>query len=209
MISHARRPGRSARMRSHFGIGLAWGWRIPKATPAQRRCTRRKLRERRVPMEGPGNHLRRSHHRQSSFGTRTVGSRPAAWLPGRGSVVAYLDEDHAPVHHHGRQTPKDQFDFFPDRGRRGGCTPRQDPRLLLPSRGPPVHRRDPHLPLIDRPLRRPSSRACATRSRSSSPSWRSTGSTTSTTCWPSTPMRSTQISGLPFMRPHRRRARLR
>ena len=89
-----------------------------------------------------------------SFGTRTIRfetgrlARQAA-----GSAVAYLDDDTMVLSATtASKKPKDQLDFFPltvdveERMYAAG----QDPRLLLPPRGPALRGRDPHLP-PDRP----------------------------------------------------------
>ena len=54
--------------------------------------------------------------------------------------------------HHGRQAPEGPVRLLPadDRRRGADVRGRQDPRLVLPPRGPPQHRRHPHLP-PDRP----------------------------------------------------------
>ena len=106
------------------------------------------------------------------FGTRTIRfetgrlARQAA-----GSAVAYLDDDTMVLSATtASQAPEGAPRLLPADGRRRGAHVRRraDPRLVLPPRGPSQRGRDPDLP-ADRPAAAAvaSSRACATRSRSS------------------------------------------
>ena len=144
-------------------------------------------------MEGPEISTAEAVIDNGRFGTRTIRfetgrlARQAA-----GSAVAYLDDDTMLLSATtASQAPQGPARLLPADGRRRGAHVRRGPhpRLVLPPRGPPVRGRDPHLP-AHRPAAAPdaSSRACATRSRSSSPSWRSTP-TTCTTSSRSTPRR--------------------
>ena len=121
------------------------------------------------------------------------GSRPAGW-PSRPPAPSPPTSTTRPCSCRPRRpasSPKDHLDFFPltvDVEERMYAAGR-DPRLVLPPRGParPRTRSSPAASSTGRCARR-SSRACATRSRSSSRSWRSTP-TTCTTWSPSTPRR--------------------
>ncbi len=93
-----------------------------------------------------------------SFGTRTIRFETGRLAQqAAGSVVAYLDDDTMLLSATtASKHPKEHFDFFPltvDVEERMYAA-RQDPRLVLPPRRPPEHRRDPHLP-SDRPSAAP------------------------------------------------------
>ena len=92
------------------------------------------------------------------FGTRTVRfeagrlARQAA-----GSVVAYLDDETMLLSATtASKQPEGALRLLPADGGRRGAHVRggPDPRLVLPPRGPAVHRRDPHRP-ADRPAAAP------------------------------------------------------
>src|SRR4051812_9675884 len=132
-----------------------------------------------------------------SFGTRTVRfetgrlARQAA-----GSVVAYLDDETMLLSATtASRQPKEHFDFFP-------LTVDVEERMYAIGKIPGSFFRREGRPgtdailtarLIDRPLRRRSSTVCATRSRSSSRSSRSTRRIL-TTHWRSTPRRRPRSS---------------
>ena len=95
----------------------------------------------------PSSTTASSAHRTVRFETgapRAPGRRLRRRLPRR--------RDDAAVGHHGRQAPEGAVRLLPADDRRRGADVRRraHPRLVLPPRGPPEHRRDPHLP-ADRP----------------------------------------------------------
>ncbi len=116
--------------------------------------------------------LRHPHRPVRDRPPRPPGRRLRRRLPRRGHDAA--------VGHHGRQAPQGPVRLLPPHGRRRGADVRRraHPRLVLPPRGPPAapRRSSPAGSSTGRCARR-SSRACATRSRSSSPSSRSTRTT--------------------------------
>ena len=105
-------------------------------------------------MEGPEIQFAEATIDNGSFGTRTVRFETGRLArQAGGAVTAYLDEDTMLLaDHDGRQEPSRGLRLLPPDGRRRGADVcrGQDPRQLLPSRGAPVHGRDPHLP-SDRP----------------------------------------------------------
>ena len=122
-----------------------------------------------------------------------------------GSATVYLDDDTMLLSATTAQSkPREAIDFFPltvdveERMYAAG----QDPRLVLPSRGPAVRGRHPHLP-PDRPAAAPLLRQGAAQRgpgrRHRDGAQPRQGRTTS---WPSTPRRCPpQLAGLPFTGP--------
>ena len=146
--------------------------------------------------------VRHPHHPLRDRPAGPPGRRLRRRLPRR--------RDHAAVGHHGRQAPQGPVRLLPADGRRRGADVRRrpHPRLVLPPRGPPERGRDPHLP-ADRPPAAPdaSPRACATRSRSSSRSWRSTPTHLYDVLAINAASLSTQLVRPAVLRPDRRRPR--
>ncbi|GMA85519.1 hypothetical protein GCM10025868_07690 [Angustibacter aerolatus] len=156
-------------------------------------------------MEGPEIQFAEAVLDNGTHGKRTVRFETGRLAKqAAGSAVAYLDDDTMLLSATtAGKHPKDHFDFFP-------LTIDVEEKMYAAGKIPGSFFRREGRPstdailtcrLIDRPLRPRSSRACATRSRSSSRCWRSTP-TTSTTCWPSTRRPSRRsLSGLPFSGP--------
>ena len=88
--------------------------------------------------------LRHPHRPLRDRPHRQAGRRCRRRLPGR--------RDDAARRHHGRQAPEGAVRLLPADDRRRGAVVRrrQDPRLVLPSRGSPQHRGHPRVP-PDRP----------------------------------------------------------
>ena len=88
--------------------------------------------------------LRHPHHPVRDRPPRPAGRRLRRGLPRR--------RDHDPLGHDRLEAAQGQPRLLPPHGRRRGAHVRRGshPRLVLPSRGPPVRGRDPHLP-PDRP----------------------------------------------------------
>ena len=108
-------------------------------------------------MEGPEIQFAEAVIDNGSFGTRTIRfetGRLARQAAGCGRRLPRR-RDHAAVGHHGRQAPQGAVRLLPPDGRRRGADVRrgQDPRLVLPPRGPPVDDAILTCRLIDRPLR--------------------------------------------------------
>ena len=105
-------------------------------------------------MEGPEIQFAEAVIDNGKFGTRTVRFETGRLAKqAGGAVAAYLDDDTMLLSTTtaGKQPEGAVRLLPPDGGRRGAHVRRgQDPRLVLPSRGPPLDRRDPHLP-PDRP----------------------------------------------------------
>ena len=128
-------------------------------------------RHKEEPVEGPEITTATAVLDNGPFGTREIRfetgrlARQAA-----GSCVAYLDEDTMLLSATtAGKHPKEHFDFFPlTVDGRSGCTPRAASPVRSSAGGSPGRGRDPHLP-ADRPAAapQPSSKACATRYRSS------------------------------------------
>ena len=93
-----------------------------------------------------------------SFGTRTIRFETGRLAQqAAGAVVAYLDDETMLLSATtASKASQGALRLLPAHHRRRGADVRRgpDPRLVLPSRGPSVHRRDPHLP-ADRPAAAP------------------------------------------------------
>jgi small subunit ribosomal protein S15 len=131
-------------------LGRGFRASSPRASIDDRACRGDPARAlRRAAHDGPARDRRDRGHRQRRFGTRTIRFETGRLAQqAAGSAVAYLDDETMLLGHDRRQAPQGALRLLPADGRRRGADVRrgQDPRLVLPPRGPPVRGRDPHLP---------------------------------------------------------------